>query len=71
MQLQAALLAATTPDPFARVSESSDADRVRFSIAAQWAGLATAAQQRQERAAAVMFIELAYGAFDCSGEGPS
>jgi len=71
MRLQAALLAATTPDPFANMLEISDADRVRFSIAAQWTGLAASAQQRQERTAAVMFIELAYGAFDYSGEGLS
>jgi hypothetical protein len=71
MRLNIALLAATMPDPVADVPEIRDAHRVRFSIAAQWARLATAAQQRQDRAAAVKLIELAYGAFDCTGEGPS
>ena len=71
MRLHTALLAATMPEPVADVPEIGDAHRMRFSIAAQWARLATAAQQRQDRAAAVKFIELAYGAFDCTGEGPS
>jgi hypothetical protein len=71
MRLHTALLAATTPHSVADVPEIRDAHRLRFSIGAQWALLATAAQQRQDRAAAVKFIELAYGAFDCTGEGPS
>jgi hypothetical protein len=71
MRLNIASLAATMPDPVADVPDIRDAHRARFSIAAQWARLATAAQQREDRAAAVKFIELAYGAFDGTGEGPS
>ncbi len=71
MQLNIASLVATMPDHVADVPEIRDAHQARFAIAAQWARLATAAQQREDRAAAVKFIKLAYRAFDGIGEGPS